>query len=320
MRETTTVLNLSPPEGMELNSEINSYRLSNLVLAYKGGAYDPSTLKLGGEMENVAVLVNGVPCYNLDQTPLRDGDVITTMRPGISTFKPVPISSNTSSLLKIEKATNGFGKYTLSASFLTPYVSDGDYAKLNNAKLFGVLTPTGDNWTTNVSANLDLKNSKVVYENVDVFYSDQTDSNGNPIFRTKEIPWSSYKEEGYTVEKNGTTYLNPYKVGGAGAGVSDYDAAKLYLGNARLGDGAFAVKASNNRYIIRSEGVSVVKIMTVSYDTNGKVTDISASDEKVVTILEPYVGHAKENQKIFIWGAKVLQEPTFKPLCEPLSF
>ena len=319
MRETSTVLNIVPPENFELTT-IDSYKMTNFVLIYKGGAYDTSTLEHGGEMANISVLVNGVPCYNVDQYPLKDGDEITTVRPGISTFKPVSVSGNASALIRMEKANNGFGKYTISADFLKNYVSNANYSNLDGTKLFGVLTPVGSNWKNNVSADLDLENSKVVYDNLVLSYADQTDANGNPIFRSHMLPWSSYSAEDYTVEKDGKVYLNPDKVGGAGSGVADYDASGLFFGNSRLGSGVIATKTSAERYIIHSEGVSVVKIMTVSYDTNGRVTDISASDEKVITILEPYVGKAQKNQKIYIWHAKVLGNTMLLPVCESLEF
>ncbi len=323
LRTTGTVLNVEPPEGFVLSS-VNSYTLTNLVISYSGfESFDINKYTPGEGFGSITVLLNGVPCYDPDRMPIKNGDVIKIVKTNMSNFKPIPLpglSEENSALLGITEGENGNGIYLLSADALSALPHKSDFSALNGTRLFGLMKPIGENWAKNVSEELDLQDSVVVFENAELTLMDGTDENGNPYFMADKVAYNNYTAADYLVEKDGKVYLNPYKVGGAGGGAADYASSSLFLGGQDFVSGVFVTKASNNRFIVSTNGFVVFKIITLSYDENGKVESVASTDDLFAFVNAPYIGHAKENQKIFIWGAKVLQEPTFKPLCEPLSF
>ena len=275
----------------------------------------------GGLTNKYAVVVNGKTCLDIDQTELKQFDVIETRAFAPDNFVPqvAGMASNNPKLLIgfSNSGSNGL-QYGFDIEKLAGLglFADGNYTDLDGCMLSGYLYPryVEERWGT-VAPNLDYDKSKIYFDGIhlmyrgsgDYYYADATD-------RSKVTSTHSLDE---VLLENGTLH-HPYKVtDAAGEIYYDYYGENLWFLNNKTENNVVAdVDKESGRFVLTTDGAKLFTLFVVTYAEDGTVEKVERKNDIYINWTSPYVGELKENQAIFAWDTNVLDGTTFSPLME----
>lgn len=281
----------------------------------------------GGLTTKYAVMVNGKTCLNIDQTLIKDGDVIETKAFSIDNFNPqvAGMVANNPKLITGMTLSGSTLLHAFDTAKMTELglMQDGDYTDLNGFMLTGYIYPRNTSRWQGVAPNLDYDKSKIYYDGIRWTYRVPTGSQAAgyylPIEEDRQkVTVTSVLND--ALLENGTLH-HPYKVTNAAGNISyDYLGENLWFVNKNTTNDVTVDKDVNSgRFVLSTDGSKLISVFVITYAEDGSIAKSEVS-EVYLDWKTPYVGEAKENQTVFVWGARALEGTTMNPLTQPLFF
>ena len=278
----------------------------------------------GGLTNKYAVVVNGKTCLNIDQTELKQFDVIETRAFAPDNFVPQAFGMGTDkSKLSVGFSSSGSNglQYGFDTEKLTELglFADGNYTDLDGCMLSGYLYPryVAARWGT-VAPNLDYDNSKIYFDGIRLMYRGTDDYYYANVEDRSKVTFTHSLED--VLLENGTLH-HPYKItDAAGEIYYDYYGENLwFLNNNTQNNVVTDIDRESGRFVLSTDGSNLFTLYVISYAQDGSVDTIDKKEEVYISWNAPYIGTIQENQKIFVWNAKAMEDPSFHPLTKPLS-
>ena len=280
----------------------------------------------GGLTNNYAVVVNGKTCFNIDQTVIKNGDVIETKAFAPDNFVPQKAGTavNAGVMNNFNNAGNPGLQYGLLSAKLTELgllsgTTAEDYKTLDNCMLTGYMVPryTAARWGT-VAPNLDYDNSRIYFDGVRLMYRGSSNYYYAQVEDRQKVTYTASLDE--SLLNNGTIH-HPYRISGAAGNVAnDYLGNDLWFANNKTTNAVVVDKdADSGRFVLSTDGSKLLTLFVITCDENGAITKKEIKKEVYICWNKPYVGEAKENQTIYVWGARALEGTTMKPLMQPIT-
>ena len=281
----------------------------------------------GGLTTKYAVEVNGKTCLNIDQTLIKDGDVIETKAFTIDNFNPqvAGMVANNPRLVSglAYSGTNVLHAFDTAKLTELGLMQDGDYTDIDGCMLTGYIYPRNTSRWQGVAPNLDYNKSKIYYDGVRLMYRVPT---GNlsagyylPIAEDRHKLTHTERLDDVMLE-NGTLH-HPYKVtSAAGSMAYDYFGENLWFVNTQTTNKvALDMDEESGRFVLSTDGAKLLTIFVITYDENGAITKKEMKKETYICWDKPYVGEIAENQTVYVWDTKALEGTNMKPLMQPIS-